>query len=78
MVCMANTDTVMKFIALLEAEGCNTELDLDAGTVRVSDSDGKQVYWAIQKGAKNAFWIVRCTNSDRIKFDNHTAETFTN
>lgn len=68
MVCMTNAATVRKFMEQLEAEGCECALDLEAGLATATD-DGQRVYWALRKGAKGQPWIVRCTDSERIKFN---------
>ena len=66
MVCMANTATVTRFMKMLEDEGCECLFDKDAGTAEAKD-EGKIVYKALQKG-KGGSWMVRCTDTECIKF----------
>lgn len=66
MVCLSNTKTVKKFLADLEADGCEVKLDMEAGTATATD-DGVRVYAALQKGRGGA-WIVRCMDGGRIKW----------
>lgn len=68
MVCMTDTKTVERFMVDLEEEGCECVLDLEAGTCEAKD-DGQTVYKGVRKGAAGQPWIVRCSNSDRIKFN---------
>ena len=66
MVCLAATETVRAQLDALKANECEVELDLDIGTATARDGD-IVVYRAIQKG-RGGPWIVRCTESDRIRW----------
>ncbi len=64
MVCLATTATVKAALAGLEANGCEVQLDEDAGTATAKDGD-TCVYRALRKGHGGP-WIVRTSDSDRI------------
>ncbi len=65
-VCLATDEVVMKFAGLLVGE-CNVVIDQQAGTVEAKDGE-KVVYKAIRKGGPGSAWIVRYSDSERIKF----------
>lgn len=64
MVCLATTDTVKAVLDDLKANGCDVQLDEDAGTATATDGPTR-VYWALRKGPGGP-WIVRTSDSDRI------------
>jgi hypothetical protein len=64
---MTDTKTVMKFLNDLAANECIVTYDLQAGVCEAKDGN-TVVYKGIRKGASGEPWIVRCTNTERIKF----------
>ena len=66
MVCMADTETVKKFMRQLREAGLDCQEDYAGGLVRATDND-VVVYTAIQKGP-GGHWIVRTADSDRVRW----------
>lgn len=67
--CLANTETVRRYVKRLRQADFTVEADWKEGTVRVKDNSGDKevlVYWALQKDRNT--WIVVMMNGPRIKW----------